>query len=243
MSNLIFQGGLAGSVTWESVYGPLGKTRLCLALPFSAGRVRRRDNTKAVKRVLDIACALLALLATFPIWLVIMVAIKATSRGPVFFVQARAGENGRPFRMYKFRSMVVDAEDRLRELVNLEELADPVYKLADDPRVTAVGRWIRRFGLDELPQLLNVLKGDMSLVGPRPEAVGIAARYNPEQSKRLLAKPGITGYQQINNRGMPNMAARLQYDLFYLQHRSLLFDLWILAMTPLVIASGKEITY
>jgi lipopolysaccharide/colanic/teichoic acid biosynthesis glycosyltransferase len=139
--------------------------------------------------------------------------------------------------------MVADAEARLKDLVRFDELAEPVYKLKHDPRVTRIGRFLRRFGLDELPQLLNVLRGEMSLVGPRPEVVALAGRYNTEQRRRLLVKPGITGYQQIHNRGMPDMAARLVYDMYYLRNRSIPLDLWILAMTAFVIASGKEITY
>jgi lipopolysaccharide/colanic/teichoic acid biosynthesis glycosyltransferase len=187
--------------------------------------------------------ALLAITVTLPLWGVIALAVKLTSRGPVFFAQERAGLNGTPFRMFKFRTMVADAEDRLKDLVRIETLAEPVYKLENDPRVTRAGRFLRRFGLDELPQLINVLRGEMSLVGPRPEVVALAERYNAEQRRRLLAKPGITGWQQVHNRGMPDMAARLVYDVYYLRNRSTLLDLWILVMTVFVIASGKEITY
>jgi lipopolysaccharide/colanic/teichoic acid biosynthesis glycosyltransferase len=161
----------------------------------------------------------------------------------VFFTQERAGLNGRPFRMFKFRTMVADAEEQLKSLVRFDELTEPVYKLKDDPRVTRVGRFLRRFGLDELPQLINVLRGEMSLVGPRPEVVALAERYNAEQRRRLLVKPGITGWQQVHNRGMPDMAARLAYDVYYLRNRSVSLDLWILVMTVFVIASGREITY
>jgi lipopolysaccharide/colanic/teichoic acid biosynthesis glycosyltransferase len=198
---------------------------------------------EVVKRSVDVALAAFGIVLTLPLWALIAAAVKLTSRGPVFFLQDRAGLKGQPFRMVKFRTMVADAEARLKELVKIEDLADPVYKLADDPRVTRVGRFLRRFGLDELPQLLNVLRGEMSLVGPRPEVVDLAKRYNTEQQRRLLVKPGITGYQQIHNRGMPDMAARLVYDIYYLRNRSILLDLWILAMTLFVIASGKEITY
>jgi lipopolysaccharide/colanic/teichoic acid biosynthesis glycosyltransferase len=196
-----------------------------------------------VKRGVDVVVSLLGIVMTLPLWGLIALAVKATSRGPVFFSQERAGLHGRPFRMFKFRSMVVDAEAQLKKWVNIEDLAEPVYKLKDDPRVTRVGRFLRRFGLDELPQLINVLRGEMSLVGPRPEVVALAERYDAEQRRRLLVKPGITGYQQIHNRGMPDMAARLEYDFYYLHNRSTLLDLWILAMTFAVISSGEEITY
>ncbi|MEI6789038.1 MAG: sugar transferase [bacterium] len=208
--------------------------------PLSSWRVQSQD---VVKRGTDILFSALGILITLPLWALIALAIKTTSRGPVFFTQTRAGLNGRPFNMFKFRSMVVDAEEQLQHYVNIETLEEPVYKLKDDPRVTRLGRFLRRFGLDELPQLLNVLRGEMSLVGPRPEVVALASRYNAEQRIRLLVKPGITGYQQIHNRGMPDMSARLVYDLYYLRYQSTWLDLWILATTVFVIASGKEITY
>ena len=201
------------------------------------------QSQEVIKRGTDIVFALLGIIITMPLWALIALAIKTAGRGPVFFTQARAGLNGIPFNMFKFRSMVVGAEEQLKHYVNIEALEEPVYKLKDDPRVTRLGRFLRRFGLDELPQLLNVLRGEMSLVGPRPEVVMLAGRYNAEQRRRLLVKPGITGYQQIHNRGMPDMSARLAYDLYYLRYQSTLLDLWILTATFFVIASGKEITY
>jgi lipopolysaccharide/colanic/teichoic acid biosynthesis glycosyltransferase len=215
-----------------------------ISLPaFARREIDGAQIREAIKRGLDVTGALLGVVITLPLWALIALAVKLTSPGPVFFAQERAGLRGRSFRMFKFRSMVVDAENRLKDLVTIEDLAEPVYKLKDDPRVTPVGRFLRRFGLDELPQLLNVLRGEMSLVGPRPEVVALVERYNAEQRRRLLVKPGITGWQQIHNRGMPDMAARLVYDLYYLRNRSLPLDLWILTMTVFVIASGKEITY
>lgn len=201
------------------------------------------QSQDVIKRGTDIVFSTLGILITIPLWALIALAIKATSRGPVFFTQRRAGLNGRPFNMFKFRSMVVDAEEQLKHYVNIETLEEPVYKLRDDPRVTRLGRFLRRYGMDELPQLLNVLRGEMSLVGPRPEVVALASRYNAEQRSRLLVKPGITGYQQIHNRGMPDMSARMAYDLYYLRYQSTWLDLWILATTVFVITSGKEITY
>jgi lipopolysaccharide/colanic/teichoic acid biosynthesis glycosyltransferase len=220
----------------------MGATTMSLPTFGSRGLDRQRV-CDILKRGMDVSGALLAITVTLPLWGVIALAVKLTSRGPVFFAQERAGLNGTPFRMFKFRTMVADAEDRLKDLVRIETLAEPVYKLENDPRVTRAGRFLRRFGLDELPQLINVLRGEMSLVGPRPEVVALAERYNAEQRRRLLAKPGITGWQQVHNRGMPDMAARLVYDVYYLRNRSTLLDLWILVMTVFVIASGKEITY
>jgi len=215
-----------------------------VTLPRCADGVKDLVQTQEItKRCSDVVLALTGIVLTLPLWALIAVAVKLSGKGPVFFSQERAGLGGRPFRMFKFRSMVVDAEDRLAEYVKIEELDQPVYKLKDDPRVTGVGRFLRRFGLDELPQLLNVLRGEMSLVGPRPEVVPLVERYTPEQRRRLLVKPGITGYQQIHNRGMPDMAARLVYDLYYLRYRNMTLDLWILVMTVFVITSGEEITY
>lgn len=126
---------------------------------------------------MDIAVALTALVFLFPLLVLVAVAIRLDSRGPIFFKQRRAGKDGRPFWMYKFRTMVPDAEKRLADLVSLDSLTDPMFKFARDPRVTRIGRLLRRWSLDELPQLLNVLKGDMSLVGPRPEQVELVERY------------------------------------------------------------------
>jgi lipopolysaccharide/colanic/teichoic acid biosynthesis glycosyltransferase len=234
---------LAGYATAAWDYGSVVTNEAAVFLPQAAARSRSRPIHETVKRGVDVAGALLGIVVTLPLWALIAPAVKLTSRGPVFFTQDRAGLGGRPFRMFKFRSMVVDAEVRLKELVNIEDLAEPVYKLEEDPRITRVGRFLRRFGLDELPQLINVLRGEMSLVGPRPEVVALVERYNAEQRRRLLVKPGITGWQQIHNRGMPDMAARLAYDVYYLRNRSVPLDLWILAMTVFVIASGREITY
>ena len=192
-------------------------------------------------RFMDIVLSLAAIVLVLPLMAVIALAVKLTSCGPVFFLQERAGYLGVPFKMIKFRSMVVDAEERLSDLIRIEELKEPVYKIKDDPRVTPVGEFLRRFGLDELPQFVNVLRGEMSIVGPRPEAVALARRYNSRERQRLLAKPGITGYQQIHNRGTSDMAAKLEYDLHYLQNRGLILDIRIMLRTTLVMACGKEI--
>ena len=231
-----------GTAAWNYNAGSMPAPAI-LSIDAGANVMDAGEAAEKVKRCIDVALAFLAIAVTLPLWGIIALAIKLTSRGPVFFTQERSGLFGRPFRMFKFRSMVADAEDRLRELVKIEELADPVYKLKNDPRVTPVGRFLRRFGLDELPQLLNVLRGEMSLVGPRPEVVALVERYDARQRRRLLVKPGITGYQQVHNRGMPNMTERLKYDLYYLHNRSAPLDFWIMAMTVFVIASGREITY
>ena len=149
----------------------------------------------------------------------------------MFFTQLRAGLGGRPFRMYKFRTMAMDAEDRLSEVVSLDELNEPMFKLRRDPRVTRVGRLLRRLSLDELPQLINVLKGDMSLVGPRPEELVLVERYGPEHLFRLEVKPGITGPMQVCGRGELTFAERLAVEHDYIEHLTLARDLRILLLT------------
>ena len=201
-----------------------------------------RPGYAVIKRIMDVTIASLLLVAGTPIWLFIAGAIKWQDGGPVLFSQVRAGLHGQLFRMYKFRSMVMDAEMRLKELVDFDKLSVPGFKLKGDPRVTWIGKWLRRTSLDEIPQLLNVLKGEMSLIGPRPELPGLVERYNPWQRRRLKAKPGITGYQQIMARGQP-LAAVIEYDLIYLKHQSLSLDLYILLKTVLVVLRGSGVTH
>jgi len=197
----------------------------------------------AVKRVFDVCLSAAGILLGLPLWLAIAIIIRFTSKGPVFFVQTRAGLHGRPFRMYKFRSMVADAEDKLHQLVNVSDLDEPVFKIKNDPRVTWIGAALRRTSLDEIPQLWNVLRGEMSLVGPRPEELRMVGLYNAWQRRRLKAKPGITGYQQINNRGEPSLAGRVRYDLIYLKHQSFFLDLYILLRTLVVVIRGAGVTH
>ena len=196
-----------------------------------------------VKRVVDVAVALAIILLGLPAWLALAAAVKLTSPGPLFFTQLRTGQGGRPFRMYKFRSMAADAEKQLEQLVDLTRLDEPVFKLRNDPRVTPIGAWMRRTGMDEIPQLLNVLKGEMSLVGPRPEEARLVDRYTAWQRRRLKARPGITGYQQIKNRGGTSLAERVEHDLVYLKHQSMTLDLYILCRTPIVLIRGSGITH
>ena len=195
-----------------------------------------------LKRVMDLTIALAVLVVGAPLWLGIAALVKLTSRGPVLFSQMRVGLHGRLFRIYKFRSMVSDAEARLSELVNVEQLVVPGFKIKGDPRVTPLGKWLRRMGLDEVPQIINVIRGEMSLVGPRPELPELVARYNAWQRRRLKAKPGITGYQQVMARGVP-LAAAIEYDLIYLKHQSLLLDLYIMLKTAHVVLAGRGVTH
>ncbi len=192
-----------------------------------------------VKRAMDIGIASGILLATLPLQALIALCVRWREPGPAIFSQLRAGLNGRPFTIYKFRSMSVDAEERLEDVLDVEGMDQPVFKVANDPRVTPIGRFLRRFSLDELPQLYNVIRGDMSLVGPRPEETWVTERYDDRTRQRLRLKPGITGYQQIRARGTDDMEVRLNHDLYYLDHQSLVFDLYILVQTSWVVFWGK----
>jgi lipopolysaccharide/colanic/teichoic acid biosynthesis glycosyltransferase len=157
----------------------------------------------------------------------------------VFFRQLRAGQGGHPFRILKFRTMVADAERRLSSLLSFDELEQPMFKLEHDPRVTRVGRVLRRASLDELPQLWNVLRGDMSLVGPRPEQLELVQRYTPEHRFRLAVKPGVTGPMQVYGRGRLTFEERLAVEREYIENLSLGRDFRLLAMTFSAVASRK----
>jgi exopolysaccharide biosynthesis polyprenyl glycosylphosphotransferase len=192
----------------------------------------RRPATQAtVKRLIDLVLSLLALVASVPIFLAVAVAIKLDSPGPVFHIGDRVGRYGRHFRFIKFRSMRVDAEQRLQVLAALNEADGPVFKMRSDPRVTRVGRFIRRTSLDELPQLINVLSGDMSLVGPRPPLPREVETYGPMELVRLSVKPGITCLWQINGRSNCSFARWMEYDREYIQRFSIWLDLAILLRT------------
>jgi lipopolysaccharide/colanic/teichoic acid biosynthesis glycosyltransferase len=195
---------------------------------------------RVVKRGIDIVGALIGLALVIPLVAVAAVAIKLDSPGPIFFGQVRIGENGRRFRIFKLRSMVRDAERQLDALVDLGALGDePAFKLRDDPRVTRVGRILRRTSLDEVPQFYNVLRGDMSLVGPRPEEERVVQLYTDHHRQRLAVKPGLTGPMQVSGRGNLSFSERLQLELEYIEHYSLRRDLAILLRTVPVLLHGK----
>jgi lipopolysaccharide/colanic/teichoic acid biosynthesis glycosyltransferase len=186
--------------------------------------------------MIDIAGVLIGIPLCAPLMLVAAALIKLDSRGPVLFCQARVGKNGRTFKMYKLRTMVANAEELLDQLVDLDGLEEPVFKLKGDPRVTRVGLFLRRWGLDELPQLFNVIKGEMSLVGPRPEEERIVRYYNAWHRQRLKAVPGITGPAQIDSRRYLSLKKRVRLEVDYIQRYSLCRDLEILLRTiPAVI--------
>jgi exopolysaccharide biosynthesis polyprenyl glycosylphosphotransferase len=192
-----------------------------------------------LKRTLDVAVASLLLLIAIPIVGMIALVIKLTSGGNVLFRQTRCGLNGRFFTLYKFRTMVEDAEERRRELMHLNEMNGPVFKLRSDPRVTAFGRFLRRFSLDELPQLWNVLRGDMSLVGPRPPIPEEVAQYQRWQRRRLAMKPGMTCLWQVSGRNNLDFDRWMQLDLEYIDSWSPTLDFKILLKTIPAVLSGK----
>ncbi len=189
-----------------------------------------------LKRMIDLAGALAGLLLILPLFPFLVALIKLDSPGPLFFRQQRVGKNGRYFDCYKFRSMVVDAETRKTQLSHMNEATGAAFKIRNDPRITGVGRFIRQSSLDEFPQLFNVLKGDMSIVGPRPQIPSEVTDYTPRQARRLLVKPGLTCLWQVSGRSHVDFDDWMELDLEYVERRGFWFDLRVLSRTiPAVI--------
>ena len=186
---------------------------------------------RGLKRAIDLLGALAGLSLSAPILAVAAVAIKLDDGGPVFFRQTRVGEGGKSFKILKLRTMVVDAEKQVQQVLAQNPLEGPVFKIPNDPRITRMGRWLRRWSLDEIPQFWNVLKGEMSLVGPRPEQDWVVAQYDDAQRQRLAIKPGLTGPMQVSGRGALDMDQRLALELDYIQNYSLGSDVRILLRT------------
>ena len=196
----------------------------------------------ALKRVMDIAIAAALLVAASPLFVGIAMAIKATSRGPVLFPCRWVGQNGATFTGYKFRSMVDGAEGQEASLQARNEMRGPAFKLTDDPRVTPLGRFLRKYSLDELPQLWSVLKGDLSLVGPRPPREHEYARFSPFQMRKMAVKPGITCLWQVEGRHtISDVDQWVERDLDYIRRWSLWLDIKILARTAVVVLKGTGI--
>jgi len=208
-----------------------------VGLPRAARSTFPYDTT--LKRLLDVVLAAIGLVATLPLWLAIVIAVRLDSPGPAVFIQERVGLNGRLFRFYKFRSMFTDAEHRLAELESSNEVSGPVFKMRADPRVTRIGTLLRRTSLDELPQLLNVLKGDMSLVGPRPPLPREVEKYTPTDAVRLSVKPGLTCLWQISGRSTVSFDEWMALDRDYVHNMSFWLDLTILARTVRAVLSMR----
>lgn len=215
-----------------AVTGPRLSLRVATGLPFmhldevSLGVIKR-----GVKRAIDVIFSALALIVLSPILLLISLLILLTSGSPVFFSQDRAGQRGELFRMWKFRTMVRNADQQREALREATEAEGPIVKFVDDPRITPFGRFLRRWSLDELPQLYNVLRGDMSLVGPRPHPVDDVERYRSSDARRLLAKPGMTGLWQVAGRSDLSWDDAVELDLLYIENWSVLADVAILMRT------------
>jgi exopolysaccharide biosynthesis polyprenyl glycosylphosphotransferase len=192
---------------------------------------RSTDASRWAKRIFDVVGSAILLALLSPLFLVAAVAIKAHDKGPVLFRQTRTGRNGEPFPCLKFRTMVVDAETRLAELYAATGYDGGLFKMEDDPRITGPGRWLRRFSIDELPQLVNVLRGEMSLVGPRPPLPREVESYEKDVLRRLRVRPGLTGLWQVSGRSDLSWSEAVRLDLYYVDNWSMLQDLSILAKT------------
>lgn len=193
----------------------------------------------ALKAAVDRTGAALGLVVLAPLLLLVAVAVRLTSDGPVFHRQIRQGQHNRPFTMWKFRSMVVDAEEHKARLVVSNENDGPMFKMRRDPRVTRIGRLLRRSSLDELPQLVNVLKGDMSLVGPRPPLPDEVSRYDERELRRLAVKPGLTGLWQVSGRSDLSWQETVSLDLWYVDNWSVATDMGLMARTLRAVTDGR----
>lgn len=200
--------------------------------------IRRQELVKTsicyvvLKRLMDIVGSLIGLILASPVMLIIAILIKIEDpKGPIFFSQIRNGTYPTTFKMYKFRSMYIDAEDRLEELMHLNEQSGPAFKIKDDPRITKLGKFIRKTSLDELPQLFNVLKGDMSLVGPRPAIPREVEQYTAYQKQRLFVKPGLTCIWQVSGRNNIGFDEWVELDIEYIKKRNLWLDTKLILLT------------
>ncbi|AGO09727.1 putative priming glycosyl transferase (plasmid) [Lactiplantibacillus plantarum 16] len=195
-------------------------------------RIQRRYGYRFVKRGFDILASLMGLILLSPLFLIVAIAIKVDDpRGKVFYSQIRLGRGERPFKMFKFRSMFVDADKKLADLLKYNEVDGAMFKMKEDPRVTRIGHFIRKYSIDELPQLINVLKGDMSLVGPRPPLEREVANYSEYAKQRLYVKPGCTGLWQVSGRNSVGFDEMVELDLKYIEKSSFWFDLKVMFLT------------
>lgn len=198
-------------------------------------KVKGRPLYHGIKRVFDFVASAIALVLLSPLFLFLAIKIHGEDGGPVFYSQIRIGKNEKPFRIYKFRSMVVNADQLKKKLLTQNEVEGAMFKMHDDPRVTKIGKFIRAHSLDELPQLWNVLKGDMSLIGPRPPLPDEVAEYDDWDKQRLLVKPGCSGLWQATSRNEADFKGMVLLDIEYINKSSLLFDLKLILMTIKVI--------
>lgn len=193
-----------------------------------------------IKRIIDIIGSVIGIVILSPVMLVVIIAIKMDSKGSIIFSQKRVGQNGKTFNMYKFRSMVENAEKLLAGLKDKNEVSGPMFKMSDDPRITKIGRFIRKTSLDELPQLFNVLRGEMSLVGPRPNLPSEVKKFNELQKKKFLVKPGLTCYWQVMGRSSIGFEEWIRLDLKYIKERSTFLDLKLIFRTFFLLFGDKN---
>jgi lipopolysaccharide/colanic/teichoic acid biosynthesis glycosyltransferase len=206
----------------------------------SPGQVRTPRGYARTKRAIDLALCLVALPVLLPLGLLCALAIRLETPGPILFTQQRTGQHGVRFPMFKFRTMVRNAEELKASLQHLNILPPPDFKIPNDPRITRVGRILRKTSLDELPQVLNVIRGEMSLVGPRPTSFA-ASTYDLWHSERLEVLPGITGLWQVKGRGTMTFDERLRLDIEYMERRSTTYDLMLMAQTALAMFKGSGV--
>lgn len=192
------------------------------------------------KRAIDIVGSIVGLVLLSPILLIVAIAIKLESKGPIIFSQKRIGLKGKAFKMYKLRSMVEDAEKLKKDLMKSNEMSGPMFKMKDDPRVTRVGKFIRKTSIDELPQLVNVLKGDMSLVGPRPSLPKEVKKFKPWMKKRLEVKPGLTCFWQVSGRNNIDFEDWMKLDIKYVEERSFWVDIKLIFKTFFVLFGDEN---
>lgn len=204
-------------------------------ITISENEVNAKISYFFLKRLFDVLGSIIGLIILSPLFLIVAYKIKKEdSEGPVFFSQQRVGKNGQLFRMFKFRSMCVDAEEKLVSLLEHNEIEGAMFKMKDDPRITKIGKFIRKTSIDELPQLWNVLKGDMSLVGPRPPLVNEVEKYTEHEKQRLIVKPGCTGLWQVSGRNHVGFNEMVELDLKYIKNISFKQDLKIVLKTVFI---------
>ncbi|WP_139903722.1 sugar transferase [Clostridium thermarum] len=193
-----------------------------------------------MKRIIDLVLSIIGIVALSPLMILTAIAIKLDSKGPAIFSQNRVGKDGNLFKMYKFRSMVINAEELKDKLLDKNEMSGPMFKMKNDPRITRIGKFIRKTSIDELPQLFNVIRGDMSLVGPRPNLPREVKEFNEYQKKKLLAKPGITCYWQIMGRSSIGFEEWMELDIKYIRDRSIWLDIKLIFRTFFVLFGDKN---
>jgi exopolysaccharide biosynthesis polyprenyl glycosylphosphotransferase len=216
---------------YQSEFSGVQNWREASCHPVSHPVSARHSGYLFFKRLFDIVLSSLALVALSPLFLAVAIAIKLDSKGPVIYSQLRAGKGGKIFTFYKFRSMFMDADQKQMLLLSRNEADGPVFKIADDPRITKVGRFLRKTSIDEFPQLINILRGEMSIVGPRPPLLREMVQYTPEQMHRLDVKPGLTCYWQISGRSDLSFEKWMELDFQYIRERSLWTDFKIILKT------------